>query len=50
VKVVFLVAGLAFVQVLYARLRIDQMAESGWRVLVPLAILQMLVTIWMGRA
>ena len=48
VKIVMFMVGLSFVQVLYARLRIDQMAEIGWRVLVPLGLLQMLVTIWMG--
>lgn len=46
VKVVVLLAGLSLVQVLYARLRIDQMAEIGWRVLVPLAMLQTLAAIW----
>ncbi|MBM3187275.1 MAG: NADH-quinone oxidoreductase subunit H [Chloroflexi bacterium] len=47
-KVVVLMVGLAFIQVLYARLRIDQMAEIGWRLLVPLGLLQMVVTIWIG--
>lgn len=32
--------------VLYARLRIDQLANLGWRVLAPLGLLQTLVTIW----
>jgi len=45
-KVAALLAGLSLVQVLYARLRIDQLAEIGWRALVPLAMLQMLATIW----
>lgn len=46
VKVAALVAGLSLVQVLYARLRIDQLAEVGWRALVPLAMAQMLAAIW----
>jgi NADH-quinone oxidoreductase subunit H len=48
-KLLFLVALLSLVQVLCARLRIDQMAEMGWRYLVPLGVLQMLAVIWMGR-
>jgi len=34
--------------VLYARLRIDQLANIGWRVLAPLALAQMFVSIWIG--
>ena len=48
-KVLVFMLGLAFVQLLYARLRIDQMAKIGWQTLVPLGLLQMLVTIWMKR-
>ncbi|HOU11710.1 MAG TPA: NADH-quinone oxidoreductase subunit H [Anaerolineae bacterium] len=33
---------------LYARLRIDQLATLGWRVLAPLALLQILVVTWIG--
>lgn len=33
---------------LYARLRIDQLATLGWRVLAPLALLQILVATWIG--
>jgi len=47
-KTMFLVMLLSLVQVLYARLRIDQMAAIGWRVLVPLGLLQMLGAIWIG--
>jgi len=45
-KITALLAGLSLVQVLYARLRMDQLAEIGWRALVPLAMLQMLAAIW----
>ena len=48
VKMISLVMLLSLIQVLYARLRIDQMAHIGWRVLVPLGILQMLAAMWMG--
>jgi NADH:ubiquinone oxidoreductase subunit H len=34
--------------VFYARLRIDQLANLGWRVLAPLALLQTLVALWVG--
>ncbi|NLD73044.1 MAG: NADH-quinone oxidoreductase subunit H [Chloroflexi bacterium] len=50
VKTLLCIAGFSLIQVLYARLRIDQMAEIGWRLLVPLGLVQMLATIWMGRA
>jgi NADH-quinone oxidoreductase subunit H len=49
VKVAVLMAGFSLVQVLYARLRIDQMATIGWRLLVPIGILQMAATVWIGR-
>jgi NADH-quinone oxidoreductase subunit H len=39
---------LSIVSALYARLRIDQLADLGWRVLAPLALVQTLFTIWMG--
>ena len=49
-KMLSLLTLLSLIQVLYARLRIDQMAHIGWRVLVPLGFLQMLATIWAGGA
>jgi NADH-quinone oxidoreductase subunit H len=49
-KMLILVTILSVIEVLYARLRIDQMANVGWRVLVPLGLLQMLATIWAGGA
>ncbi len=39
---------LSMTSVLYARLRIDQLANLGWRILAPLALLQILVMIWIG--
>ncbi len=39
---------LSVASVLYARLRIDQLANLGWRVLAPLALLQIAVTVWIG--
>ncbi|MHB1355093.1 MAG: complex I subunit 1 family protein [Anaerolineae bacterium] len=48
IKILVLVAVLSLIQVLYARLRIDQMAIIGWRILVPLGILQILVAVWTG--
>lgn len=33
---------------LYARLRIDQLMDLGWRVLAPLALLQILANLWIG--
>jgi NADH:ubiquinone oxidoreductase subunit H len=37
---------LSLVQVLYARLRIDQLSRIGWRLLVPLGLAQLLFGIW----
>ena len=31
-----------------ARLRIDQLTDLGWRLLAPLALLQLVVTLWIG--
>ncbi len=47
-KALAILALLSTASVLYARLRIDQLAHLGWRVLAPLALLQILVTVWMG--
>ncbi|MBN1246475.1 MAG: NADH-quinone oxidoreductase subunit H [Anaerolineae bacterium] len=33
---------------LYARLRIDQLMDLGWRVLAPLALLQIFASLWIG--
>lgn len=48
VKALFILLMLSVVSALYARLRIDQLASIGWRVLAPLALAQMLATIWIG--
>jgi len=39
---------LSVASVLSARLRIDQLVNLGWRVLVPLALLQMMIIILVG--
>jgi NADH-quinone oxidoreductase subunit H len=48
IKALGILALLSAFSVLYARLRIDQLAHIGWRVLAPLGLLQILVTLWMG--
>ena len=48
VKALLILLILAVASTLYARLRIDQLANLGWRVLAPLAMLQMLIVIWIG--
>ncbi len=48
-KAALMVTMLALVQVLFARVRIDQMAAFGWLYLVPAGLAQMLFTVWMGR-
>ncbi len=48
VKALLILLILSVAGVLYARLRIDQLANLGWRVLAPLALLQMLAIIWIG--
>lgn len=50
IKTLLLLTGFAVVQVLYARLRIDQMADFGWQALIPTSILQLLVSFWMARS
>ena len=47
-KALFLLLALSVASVLYARLRIDQLVNVGWKVLAPAALLQLLVTVWMG--
>lgn len=47
-KSLLLLLTLSVASVLYARLRIDQLANIGWRVLAPLALVQLLATIWIG--
>ncbi|MBN2405728.1 MAG: NADH-quinone oxidoreductase subunit H [Coriobacteriia bacterium] len=39
---------LSMASALYARLRIDQLASLGWQVLAPLALVQIMVTLWVG--
>ena len=47
VKTLLVLVLLSVVEVLYARLRIDQLADIGWKVLAPLALLQLAVTLLM---
>ena len=48
IKSLLVLLTLSVASVLYARLRIDQLASLGWRVLAPLALLQIAVTVWIG--
>ena len=48
VKALLVLLILSVASVLYARLRIDQLVNLGWRVLVPLALLQMMIIILVG--
>jgi NADH-quinone oxidoreductase subunit H len=50
VKALLVLLILSVASVLYARLRIDQLANLGWRVLAPLALLQIAVTVWIGAS
>ena len=47
-KSIALLLVMSVIGVTYARLRIDQLANIGWKVLAPLALLQLAVTIWIG--
>lgn len=47
-KAVGILLLLSMTSALYARLRIDQLANLGWRLLAPLALLQLIVTVWIG--
>ncbi len=48
VKCLLVLLALSVTGVLYARLRIDQLATMGWRVLAPLALVQLLVVVLVG--
>jgi NADH-quinone oxidoreductase subunit H len=48
IKALLVLLLLSVASVLYARLRIDQLANLGWRILAPLALLQIAVTLWIG--
>ncbi|MFW6135391.1 MAG: complex I subunit 1/NuoH family protein [Chloroflexota bacterium] len=47
-KSVAMLLTLSVTSVLYARLRIDQLASLGWRILAPLGLLQLAATILIG--
>ena len=48
-KAAAILVALSTASALYARLRIDQLMDLGWRILAPLALLQMLVTLWIAN-
>ena len=48
IKALLILLILSVTGVLYARLRIDQLATLGWRVLAPLALVQIAFIIWIG--
>jgi len=48
IKALGMLLTLSVTSVLYARLRIDQLANLGWRILAPLGLLQLAATILMG--
>ncbi|MCD6285137.1 MAG: NADH-quinone oxidoreductase subunit H [Anaerolineae bacterium] len=47
-KSVAILLMLSTASALYARLRIDQLMDLGWRILAPLALIQILATLWIG--
>lgn len=47
-KALVILLALSIAGVLYARLRIDQLASLGWKVLAPLALLQIVAVVWIG--
>lgn len=47
-KSVVMLLAMSTVSALYARLRIDQLMDLGWRVLSPLALIQILGALWIG--
>ncbi len=50
VKALAMLVTLSVTSVLYARLRIDQLASLGWRILAPLGLLQLAATILIGMS
>ena len=48
IEFLILVTALSFTSAIFARLRIDQLAGLGWRILVPLGLLQLGFVILMG--
>jgi NADH-quinone oxidoreductase subunit H len=48
IKALLVLLALSVASVLYARLRIDQLASLGWQLLAPLALVQIMAAIWIG--
>ena len=44
-KIFFIIALLALIKTIFARIKINQMIEFGWKYLVPLAFLQILINL-----
>ena len=49
IECLLLIVILSVISAIFSRIRIDQLADIGWRILVPLALLQLLVVILMGN-
>jgi NADH-quinone oxidoreductase subunit H len=48
VKIFSFMVLLSLIQALYARVRIDQLVDLGWKILVPLGMVQILVAVFLG--
>ncbi len=48
VKLFLFMVLLSLIQALYARVRIDQLADLGWKILAPLGVVQILVAVFLG--
>lgn len=48
IQIILLLTVLSFTSSLFARLRIDQLANLGWNILVPLSLIQLVFIILMG--
>ena len=46
--VILILTSLSLASAMYARLRIDQLASLGWKIMIPLSLLQLAFLIWIG--